>query len=133
MGFMLGLVPYAKLQGAPMALFIGLVACMIVYKTSSIKSLGLLIISGLAPTILVLLTAYFNGGLSEFWLSYLKNNLFYTTAIENNNFTNRWNVLNEIIFQPGELHYFFYSCFVIILGGGVVGLLAIRKISKENA
>ena len=131
-GFLLGLVPYAKLQGAPMALFMGLVACVVVYKTLSVKSSGLLIISALAPTLLVLLTAYLNGGLSEFWLSYIKNNLFYTTAIENNNLTNRWKVLNEIIFQPGELHHFFYSCFVIILGGGVVVLLAIRKISKEK-
>lgn len=132
LGFVLGLVPYAKLQGAPMALFMGLVACLVVFKTLSIKSLRLLIISGLAPTILVLLTVYLNGGLSEFWFSYIKNNLFYTTAVENNNFTNRWNVLNEIIFQPKELNFFFYSCFVIILGGGLVVLIAIRKISREN-
>ena len=132
LGFVLGLVPYAKLQGTPMALFMGLVACLVVYRTLSIKSLGLLIIFALAPTILVLLTVYLNGGLSEFWLSYIKNNLFYTTAVENNNFTNRWKVLNEIIFQPEELHFFFYSCFAIILVGVFVVLIAIRKISKEN-
>lgn len=132
LGFVLGLVPYAKLQGTPMALFIGLVACLVVYRTLSIKSLGLLIIFALAPTILVLLTVYLNGGLSEFWLSYIKNNLFYTTAVENNNFTNRWKVLNKIIFQPEELHFFFYSCFAIILVGVFVVLIAIRKISREN-
>jgi hypothetical protein len=132
LGFVLGLVPYAKLQGTPMALFMGLVACLVVYKTLSIKSLGLLIIFALTPTILVLLTLYLNGGLSEFWLSYIENNLFYATAVENNNLTNRWNLLNEIIFQPEELHFFFYSCFVIILVGVVVGLITIKKISREN-
>ena len=132
LGFVLGLVPYAKLQAAPMAFFMGLVACLIVYKISSVKSLGLLIIFALAPTILILLSVYLNGGLNEFWMSYIKNNLFYATAVENNNFTNRWNVLNEIIFRPEELHYFFYSCFVIIVVGGVVVLIAIRKISREN-
>jgi len=74
LGFVLGLVPYAKLQGTPMALFMGLVACLVVYKTSSIKSLGLLIIFALAPTILVLLTVYLNGGLNEFVLTYIKSN-----------------------------------------------------------
>ena len=132
LGFVLGLVPYAKLQAAPMALFMGLVACLVVYKTLPIKSLRLLIIFALTPTILVLLTVYLNGGLNEFWMSYIQNNLFYATAVENNNFTNRWNLLNEIIFRPEELHFFFYACFVIILGGGVVVLIAIRKISSEN-
>jgi hypothetical protein len=132
LGFALGLVPYAKLQGAPMALLMGLVACLITYMTLDIKSLRLLIISALAPTILVLLIVYLTGGLNEFWLSYIKNNLFYATAVENNNLTNRWNVLKEIIFQPDELQFFFYSCFVFILIGLFIILIALRKISREN-
>jgi hypothetical protein len=117
LGFLLGSVPFAKLQGTPVALLVGLFACVIVYQKTSKKSLTVLIASALSPTILVVLVVLSYSGLNDFWISYISANVLYTTQGEVSGFAAKMTLLNHLINEPRELSYFIrYSMTIILLG-----------------
>ena len=131
LGFILGAVPFAKLQGVPMAFFIGLFGCFVVYQTLSIKCLLVLMVSALMPALMILLTVSLYGGLESFWMSYIKFNLFYASESTVSGFGQRMAMLFQIMDVPKELHFFlFYSFSVIIIG--LFLILSLAKISRVD-
>lgn len=116
-GFLLGLVPYAKLQGAPIALLLGLVTCYICLKKYTKKSLLFLVFSSIAPTFLILITVWSYGGLGDFWISYIEGNLIYAARnpTASNPFSEKMSLLFNLLFNPPVLRFFLYYSFTAIL------------------
>ena len=131
LGVVLGLVPFAKLQAVPIALFIGLSAIIVIYKRKSWKRLFILVISGLMPTLLILSVVWMYGGIGDFWISYVKGNLLYATS-EQPGFSQRMVILFDILFAPVELKYFLNFLFTIILFGVFLVISLWNRISWKS-
>ncbi|MBY0435253.1 MAG: hypothetical protein K2U26_14185 [Cyclobacteriaceae bacterium] len=131
LGMILGLVPFSKLQATPMAFFIGLVSLYIVYKEYSTRHLLILGTSALMPTLLVLFMLWTYNGLNDFWVSYVQNNLFYSTAGQSG-FMQRMDVLLEIVFSPTELNFYWIFLFVSILINLFLIIFFGRRVRKKT-
>jgi len=77
-GLLLGAVPWAKLQAGPLAAAIGLALVALEWQTGRRQNLPLLVIAGLAPTLLVFLVLTVSGQTEHMITPYLVQNLFYT-------------------------------------------------------
>ena len=132
LGLFLGLVPFAKLQGVPVAFFTGLSACMLVFKTQSLKHLLVLVISAVTPTLLTLLALWSYGGFMDFWTSYILSNFSYASNVVASGFIPRISMLIDILFSPQELHLFFYYSLTLIFMGFLLILPLVRRIPKED-
>jgi len=81
LGLLLGSIPFAKLQGVPMALLIAFAGFILLLKEKlNTKKLILFAVSGLVPTIVFLIWIAASGGLNHFWNSYISYNLFYAVS-----------------------------------------------------
>jgi hypothetical protein len=134
LGILLGLVPFAKLQGAPIAFFFGLTACLIVYKKGSMKPLFTLMASALFPSILFLPLIFFYGGFGEFWFSYVQNNLIYAaqTSTEGDGIARSMNLFFGMLSVPKELHFFFYYSLTVIVFGFTLLLSFMNRMKREQ-
>lgn len=104
-GFLLGAVPFAKLQAVPIALVVGVFFCICSLLT---KRIGLIVsmMSGalVIPSAFILL-AYFGGALKEMWIRYFAQNLFYS-APHNNNLGKIEVFRNLLIYSDQFILYF---------------------------
>ena len=132
LGLLLGAVPFAKLQGTPMALLVGLFACIMVYHKAPKKRLTILIASALLPTLVVVLAVLSYSGLTDFWVTYISANLLYTLQGDVSGFAGKMTLLNHLINEPRELSYFIrYSMIIILLG--LFLIISFRKeLSKQG-
>src|SRR5579863_1481265 len=74
LAFLLGAVPFAKLQATPIAVAIGLYALILVVAPSSkwkMRNLISLFCGGLAPAIVILVPLLVSGHFQDFWNSYI--------------------------------------------------------------
>ena len=133
LGLLLGAVPFAKLQGTPMALLVGLFACVIVYQKNPKKRLTVLIASAMSPTLLVVLGVLSYSGLNDFWVSYISANLLYTTQGDVIGFAGKMTLLTHLINEPRELgHFINYSIIIILMG--LFLIISLRKeLSKRGS
>ncbi|MEQ8304027.1 MAG: hypothetical protein RIB47_11590 [Cyclobacteriaceae bacterium] len=113
----LGMMPFAKLQGVPLALFIGIISIYILFRKKLTAKLPLLIGVALIPTIVVVLLVWSYGALDYFWVSYIKNNLAYATRhpITEDVFGTKMALLFKLLFSTSEISYFIYYSFGINL------------------
>jgi hypothetical protein len=130
LGITLGLIPFAKLQGAPIALVLGLFGCVLVYWKATFKDVLFLIGSATGPTLLVLFLVSLYGGLGDFWTEYFVYNIMYTSQAAINGWHYKLQSFIEIIFIPADLKYFIKVSLVI----GALGLplLFFSRLSKVN-
>jgi hypothetical protein len=71
-GFCLGLVPFAKLQAAIIAATLGVILLwLVVYQVRPYRSVLLLILCACLPAVVLLLPLAAEGGLQDFWTSYI--------------------------------------------------------------
>ena len=117
LGFSLGFVPFAKLQGAPIALFIGLVGCYVLITRGMMKRLALLILGALSPAIIFFIALWSYDGLKYYWISHILQNLIYADQIpiDGNVFNYKMNLLFRILSIPKELSFFLYYSLTAIV------------------
>ncbi len=129
LGLILGLIPYAKLQSAPialgMAIFCG-VDLLLAYRNEKRKAarlLTMLVIGGLLPSILVLSYLLLFGIFGDFWRSYILSNLaFARTGLSKAeaNWFNRFSILPLLIWATPDTKFYFISLFISALGSSFV-------------
>ena len=81
-GLALGAVPFAKLQGTPIALTIGLILLFLIIRKEARpwRSSLLLAVSACLPAALILTPLTLAGGFSDFWTRYVQGAALYTQA-----------------------------------------------------
>ena len=134
LGVLLGLVPFAKLQAVPIAFCLGILACLVDYRKPGLRPLFILVTSALVPTILILLALFLYGGLGEFWFSFVQNNFTYATQtdVEQDGLGLSMNLFFNMLSVPGELHFFLYYSFIIILFCLFFLLSFVKRMSREQ-
>ena len=136
LGIFLGLVPFAKLQGAPMAFFIGLVGCYIAYRNEPLKNVWILIGSAVGPTVVFLIALWSYGGLEYYWTAHILQNLMYANQISipvaGSVIIYKILVLTQILFIPKESPFFVYYSLNVIIFGFVVLLSIPGKTSLND-
>ena len=134
-GFVLGLVPYSKVQAAPIAVAFGFMLVLYSLLAGNRKYLPL-VIGGLLPTVLLFIYLLTFGALEDFWQSYILNNMIYA----NEGFFGRTRditLLSSVAGFPAYLlklqdtRYYFLAQFVVILVGTVI--LAVKRKSLTKA
>ena len=133
LGFFLGVVPYAKLQGIPIAFFLGITSCFIAIKRLPMVQTYVLIVGALAPTLLTLLALWSYDGLYDFWIGYFQYNISYTseTAIQGDGLMSRMKLFFDLVFRAQDLHFFLYVS-LAIMSVGTVSLFLRNKIMKSD-
>jgi hypothetical protein len=119
LSILLGLVPFTKLQGAPIAAVIGCWAIYILYRKKLLSKLKYLIGFAILPTLLIVIIVWSYGGLEYFWTSYIKQNLFYTSrhGTVEHPFLQKIVLLFKLLLEPKELiFYVHYSLIFSLLG-----------------
>lgn len=85
-GFLLGCIPYAKLQGSPPGAAVGLLAVVtLAFQSSSCKRtkvplVSVLVSAALSPSLIVGAYLWIWGLGGQFWMSYITSNLLYAQA-----------------------------------------------------
>lgn len=110
-GFVAGMVPFAKLQAAPISTLIALLTYWLVYQKKRqqfITYFGILTASGLCTPILLIASGVSLGFLDDFWLFYIKNNLGYGSNVSIidgiiRSFGDPLNIFTKIILVLGVL------------------------------
>jgi hypothetical protein len=117
LGIFLGLIPFAKLQGAPIAIFVGMCGLYIVVRQKIKNSLWILLVSSIAPACFIILLVWAYGGLEYFWLSYVEQNLIYSSrnSIEHDVFSYRINLLLKLLYSAPELTFFINYSLILSL------------------
>jgi hypothetical protein len=135
-GFVLGLVPYSKVQAAPIAAAFGFMLVLLSLRAGDRKYLPL-VIGGLLPTLLLLLYLVTFGAFEDFWQSYILNNLIYADEGffgQKREFT----LLENILLFPAYLlklpdtRYYFLAQAAVILIGTVVLAIWRKSLSKNS-
>ena len=134
LGFFLGLVPFVKLQGIPIAFFLGITSCLIAIKKLPMAQVCVLIMGALAPIVLTLLVLWTYGGLNDFWIGYIQYNISYAseTAIQGNGLVPRMKLFFDLVFRAQDLHFFLYFSLAILSIGIVWLFLSRNKIVKSD-
>jgi hypothetical protein len=135
-GIVLGLVPYSKVQAAPIAAAFGVLLVFMSFYSGNRRYLPL-IAGGLIPTVLLAIYLFTSGAFEDFWQSYILNNLTYA----NEGFfgkTKDITLLSNVGQFPAyltKLHdtrYFFITQFSVILAGTLVLIAFIRSLSRRD-
>jgi hypothetical protein len=120
-GFLIGLLPFSKLQVTPFAVVIGLTGLVWIASNGAaararLRAAGLFTGGAVAALLLVLLTIVAHGGWDDFVAGYLRTNLWYTTAR-----TNPWRdfpaVLHYLVNDSWGFPYFYYPCSLLVALG----------------
>jgi len=80
LGLIIGLIPFAKLQGVPIGITLGICALW-AYRRSGWPALGLLVLGGLLPTAVVFGAAYVGGYIDDLWQRYILTSFHYTSSV----------------------------------------------------
>lgn len=127
--FLLGLVPYAKLQGVLQAGLIGLILAGAVWRSTAGSEqarrmdLGWLLGGALLPTVLLLVGLATAGLLREFYESYVRNNVLYANARHMSYADQLSGWVGYLDATPGCLAFFLGTLLaaLLLLGPGVRG------------
>jgi hypothetical protein len=71
LGIVIGLIPFTKLQAAPIGFIIGLFSLYQIYKTKNLHNFLYFGIGLLAPTLIIILPLFLNNTINDFFMSYL--------------------------------------------------------------
>lgn len=121
LGIILGLVPYAKVQAAPIALVFG-VAVFTLLIIEKDKRYFTLMAGALIPTILIFGYLFASGAFPDFWQSYILNNLKYASEgffsqTKNITFLQKVSSIPEYLTAIPDTRIFFITqLFVALLG-----------------
>jgi hypothetical protein len=110
-GFCLGLVPFAKLQAAIIAATLGIILLwLVVRQAAQPYRLALLLMScACVPAVILLLPLAVDGGLHDFWMSYMLLANYYVGSLG-------WGKMESAGIWPGQLRALRY-----ILSGNLIG------------
>ena len=106
-GFILGMVPFSKVQSVPAGGLLGLLGITILifrYKRLSpdlIKNFLIFIFSSALFTLVYISIIYYSGALNEFWISYIWQNFSYATRFQMT-FTDKIINYYEVIFNENN-------------------------------
>jgi hypothetical protein len=135
-GLVLGLVPYSKVQAAPIAAAFGVLLVVMSVHSGNRRTLPL-IVGGLLPTVLLAIYLFTSGAFEDFRQSYIMNNLTYA----NEGFfgqTRDITLLSNMARFPAyllKLHdtrYFFATQFSVIIAGTLFMLVCWRNLTRRN-
>ncbi len=138
LGLILGSIPFAKLQGVPIALAIAVIGYLIIYvraidnRAVMIKSISYLTIGGLTITVLVFSLLLYFGIFHHFWNAYILDNFFYGTSqfMEElkhiDSFHDKLIGFPFFVLKPGDSRGFFVGSIVAFISG-VTFLIVYRK------
>jgi hypothetical protein len=128
LGFVLGCIPFVKLQAVPIGISIGIMCCIAIFfmnhsdSKTKIKELAYFGISCLLPICIVFTYLSKSNILGDFWQSYIVTNLFYAKIglrkfemINGNSFLLR--KLKFIVYMP-DVGIYFRSLFFVDLSIG---------------
>lgn len=133
LGFLLGLVPFAKLQAVPMALWLAFfVLGLLIQIRVSWRRIVIYAVSGIVPSILILFWVWVGGGLEHFWNSYILYNFSYadgpTTATAEIPLLGQFSLAWNMLFDANDMTPFFqYSVAICFLG-----ILFIRNTNRKS-
>ncbi|MBY0435252.1 MAG: hypothetical protein K2U26_14180 [Cyclobacteriaceae bacterium] len=128
----LGSVPFAKLQAVPIAILIGLFACILVYQKLNLTSLAVLIGSALVPLFFTIAIVWSYSGLTDFWSSYVINNFLYTTQTDVEGFSKSMVLLTDLLYVPVELNFFLNCTFTITFFGVLIILPRLSDLPRKE-
>ncbi len=134
LGIFLGSVPFAKLQGAPIAFFVGMAGCFVVLRRDLIKRMPILILSSLAPVVIFVIALWSYNGLKYFWVSHILQNLLYASqvAMVGNFFNAKMELFFRILFIPKELSLFLYYSLITVFFGSFLTIAIPGRLSAHH-
>jgi hypothetical protein len=130
-GLLLGAIPYAKIQAAPIGVVIGafqvgLLLSRFVERSSLIKNIAALTIGALAPTVFILTPLAFAGGLTDFWIGYIIHALYYI----NFSLARKGEILS--LLHDSELVAFLSNMIVLAVIGFFLSIDGLFKTNKHS-
>lgn len=137
LGFVLGLLPFIKLQAVPIGLGIGI---WLLYKVYFIwklhfRTVILILISTILPTLLVIIYIFAFGIQADFWESYLRNNLLYAEfgiVLQEKTWWFKARVPLYLISTSPSISSFFYAFGTISLVCYTYCVINFRKLSHKD-
>jgi hypothetical protein len=132
LALLLGLVPFAKLQAVPAALFIGAFAVAMVSIKLNIRAALALIGGSLLPSVAILSAVALYGGWDDFLQSYIFSNVGYVEKVDTKTFAEYYDLLIQILLISPELVFFFKSSIIVGAIGLVMSALTVAKTSIKN-
>ncbi|WP_234736827.1 hypothetical protein [Tellurirhabdus bombi] len=124
LGFVLGCVPYTKLQAIPLALVLAAGALLLVSYAAPErwKRLGWLVLGGLLPSILVVIYLAYTDNFEFFWKSFILANLGYAEKGSFGRGVDSWSdklmYLLPLIYSGLASSKWFFACLPILVVGG---------------
>jgi len=133
-GFVLGLLPYSKVQAAPIAAAFGFMLVLLSLFAGNRKYIPL-IVGGLIPTVLLGVYLVTSGAFEDFRQSYILNNLTYASEGFFGQ-TREITLLSNVAKFPAYLlkltdtRYYFLAQFAVILAGTMLLVVKQRSLAK---
>ena len=136
-GFVLGLIPFSKVQAGPIAVAFGVMLVLYSWFRGNRHALAL-ILGGLLPPLFIIVYLLLSGAFEDFWQSYILNNLVYASEGffgQKKDFTVLENALGfpAYLLRLPDTRYYFISQFVIIIAGSLVLLTKWRSSDRQTA
>lgn len=136
LGFVLGLLPFAKFQAIPPGLVTAGFALTFLLTQKRSLPVVLLIAGGTFPTLLVNILYYFHGDINSFWQDYFWNIFFYsyTTTFSKLPLIERFNLGRGLhfIFYSKHIVLYFLGQFTLVIGG-LMGLWMNSKNAQHSS
>jgi hypothetical protein len=136
-GFVLGLIPFSKVQAGPIAVAFGVMLVLYSWFRGNRHALAL-ILGGLLPSLFIIVYLLLSGAFEDFWQSYILNNLVYASEGffgQKKDFTVLENALGfpAYLLKLPDTRYYFISQFAIIIAGSLVLLAKSRSCDRQTA
>lgn len=133
LGFLLGLVPYAKMQAAPGALALGITAVGLLVHERRFLATGLAIAGALAPSLALAVYLLLSGAFDHFWQSYIANNFLYAqegffSSTRDLSYGDRVATLPELLTRTPEMRSTLLSQ-LLLVSGAVVTAATRRRLT----
>ncbi len=115
-GFLLGMIPFAKLQGAPIAVCVAVASFIfLIMRKYTLSQKIFFVLSGLTPMALIFFWMTIVGGMRNFWDSYILYNLSYSTSETSLGITlvDKIVLAWKMLFETADLTFYFVSNFII--------------------
>ncbi|HWA34066.1 MAG TPA: hypothetical protein VG737_08055, partial [Cyclobacteriaceae bacterium] len=131
-GVLLGFMPFAKLQGTPVALLMGLIAVIFLFIKRGPKSALTLTGISLLPSAVILGSVLLYGGFQDFLRSYVFSNFGYMTAVSTKSVKEYYDLFIQIIYTRQELAFLFTYALSTASVGLVMMIILIRHVPVES-
>ncbi|WP_428666934.1 ArnT family glycosyltransferase [Runella sp.] len=132
LGFVLGLLPFAKFQAIPLGLVTAGFALELLIFQKQRLTIALLIAGGIFPTLLVNIFYYSHHDINSFWQDYFWNIFFYsyTTTFSKLPLAERFNLgrVLHFVFYSKHVVLYFIGQFTLVVGG----LMSLFMVSQKN-